>query len=140
MELHPALVHFPIALLIAAWGFYLAARWRERETFMRAGWLLHLGGLAGVVLAVLTGNGAEGGLTLTDDLEHHLEVHTLLGYATAWIFALLAVWHYLRQGRGKAVEQWLFLGLFGLGLVVMAWGAWHGGHMVYEYGAGVNIP
>lgn len=132
MLLHPALVHFPIALLIAAGAFYVAARFREPSTFYRAGWLLHLAGLAGAIAAVLSGNAAEGDLPLTPELEAHLDTHSLLGYATVWIFALLAVWQYLRQGRGGPREQWLFLVAFWLGLGVMAWGAWYGGHMVYE--------
>jgi uncharacterized membrane protein len=137
MLLHPALVHFPIALLIAAGVFYGAARFREAATMYRAGWLLHLAGLVSVVVAVLSGNAAQGDLVLTPSLEADLKTHQLLGYATLWVFALLAVWQYLRQGRGQPREQWLFLMVYWLGLGLMAYGAWHGGHMVYAHGAGV---
>jgi len=139
MDLHPAIVHFPIALLIAAGGFYLAARFREQATFYRAAWLLHVAGLAGSIAAVLTGRSAEGNLTLTSALEGLLENHQLLGYATAWLFALLAIWQYLRQGRGPVLEQWLFISAYFLALGVMAYGAWLGGQMVYQHGAGVGI-
>jgi uncharacterized membrane protein len=138
MDLHPATVHFPIALLMAAGGFYVASRFREQATFYRAAWLLHLVGLAGSIAAVLTGRNAEGNLTLTPALEDLLETHQLMGYATAWLFALLAVWQYLRQGRGKPLEQWLFLTAYWLSLGVMIYGAWLGGQMVYEHGAGVQ--
>ncbi len=139
MDFHPAIIHFPIALLIAAGGFYLSARFREQATFYRAAWLLHVAGLVGSIAAVLTGRSAEGSLTLTPALESLLEPHQLMGYATTWLFALLAVWQYLRQGRGPAWEQWLFLSAYFLALGVMTYGAYLGGQMVYQHGAGVEI-
>jgi uncharacterized membrane protein len=140
IELHPALVHFPIALLIAAGGFYAWGWWQQREELSQSGWYLHLAGLAGAVLAIFSGLSAQGGLDLSEEVDSYLQNHTLLGYLVAWLFALLAIWRYLRGNKGSQGERVAFLAAFLLSLGVMAYSAWLGGHMVYAHGVGVQQP
>lgn len=137
--LHPALVHFPIALLFAAGVFYVWAMWREGNDLYQAGWYLHLAGIVGTVLAIFSGLSSQDGLDLTEEVEGYLQTHTLLGYAVGWAFGLLAVWQYLRQGKGSKSEKIAFVICYALGLGLLVYSSWLGGHMVYEHGVGVNL-
>jgi len=138
MHLHPATVHFPIALLLFAGGCYLVARFREEAFFERMGWILHLAGLAGTIVAVFSGRSAEAELAGGGTWTELLEQHELMGYIAAWVFALLAIWQYLGLGKKSATGKWIFLLIYLLATGVMAYGAWLGGTMVYEHGAGVQ--
>lgn len=138
MQLHPALVHFPIALFFAAGAFYAAATFGQKPWLKEAAWYLHLAGITGNLLAIFSGLNAQDGLHLSEEVEGYLQNHTLLGYLVIWIFGLLAVWQYLRQGKGHRSEQLAFLAVFVVGLAVMVYSAWLGGHMVYSHGVGVE--
>ena len=102
------------------------------------GWMLHLAGFAGMVIAVFSGRSAESELAETGSWAELLEQHELMGYVAAWVFALLAIWQYLGLGKKSATGKWIYLGIYLIAVGVMAYGAWLGGTMVYEHGAGVK--
>ena len=90
MELHPAMVHFPIALSLTAVLLFLLSQLFHKEALRTATlWNIDLAALGGVA-AVLSGLGAEesiesGGLSqAAHDL---LETHGALGYAAGGILA-----------------------------------------------------
>lgn len=137
MPWHPFLVHFPIALLIVA-GLAYGASLRLADAFWgRGGYLLHLAGLIGLVLATLSGRQAEASLVMTDAIRDLLQTHELIGYANLWAFALLLVWRYLGVKKPQSLTAWAFVLVFWAMIGLMAWGGWYGGRLVYEEGAGV---
>jgi len=85
--LHPALAHFPIALLIAALPAELLARIRKSEGMAVAGRYCVLLGAVSAVLTTLVGF-AWAGFGSPDDPWDTLAQHRLTGLGTA----LLAVW------------------------------------------------
>ncbi|GAB4411132.1 MAG: DUF2231 domain-containing protein [Bacteroidia bacterium] len=139
MHWHPMIVHFPIALLVVAGVAYVLAWYNmEQIRWSEGGYYLHILGLAGMVLAVLSGGQAEGELVRTPLIGDLLSRHELLGYLALWSMALLLVWQYVRQRRTARRERLLFALVFWLCIGLMAAGAYQGGRLVYEAGAGVE--
>ena len=136
--IHPMVVHFPIALLLASLLFDLVSlRWRGAEFRGTSLSLLALGVLATVV-ALLTGHLAE------DAAEHSgkipkqaIETHEELAFAAFWVFAGLLGLKTLSYGGWMREQSLLvlFLGVGGSVLLLVA--SYYGGELVYRYGAGV---
>lgn len=136
--IHPMVVHFPIALLLASLLFdLLALRWREEECRATSLSLLALGVLAAVV-ALLTGHLAEEAVEHSGTIpKQAIETHEELAFAAFWVFAgllgvkMLSYWGWMRE-RALLV---LFIGVGGAVLLLVA--SYYGGDLVYRYGAGV---
>ena len=138
--IHPMVVHFPIALLMASVAFdLLASRWRLRS-FRDASFYTLIGGLAGAALAVLTGALAEESVEKSGVPKAALEIHEGLGYATLWLFLGLFLLR-LAMRRSWLRELPAVSMAFGLiGILVLAATGYYGGSLVYEFGAGVVAP
>lgn len=137
MPLHPATVHFPIALLLASLGFYAVHQWKQEAYYQRTGFLLHLIGVISMVIAVLTGNQAQSAIEGIPVLEDIVQQHQISGFVLLWLLSMMLIWRYLRQERMQSLERWLFLGLFFAAMGLMTYSAHLGGTMVFEHGAGV---
>ncbi|HNV27027.1 MAG TPA: hypothetical protein PKI21_12190 [Nitrospira sp.] len=136
--IHPMVVHFPIAFLLASLLFDLIAlRWRGQECRATSLSLLALGVLAALV-ALLTGHLAEEAVEHSGTIpKQAIETHEELAFAAFWVFAgllgvkLLSYWGWMRE-RALLV---LFIGVGGSVLLLVA--SYYGGDLVYRYGAGV---
>ncbi len=136
--IHPMVVHFPIALLLASLLFDLVSlRWRGQEFRATSLSLLALGVLAALV-ALYTGHVAEEAVEHSGTIpKQAIETHEVLAFAVFWVFAgllglrLLSYWGWIRE-RSLLV---LFLGAGGSVLLLVA--SYYGGELVYRYGAGV---
>ena len=139
-NLHPLIVHYPIAFLTSATAVYLAAAIVRRERWAWLGlWLLALGAL-GATAAVWTGLRAGGSVMIAPSVrENILELHKRL-MIIAWALSLLSlVWGVAGRPlprRGGIVFLALLLVMSG----VLARGADYGGWMVYGYNAGGSLP
>lgn len=140
-HLHPAAVHFPIALLIAGAavaGLRLrkaAPEWLSKtET-----WLLWLGTLAAWA-ALGLGVLAEKKAPHVPLAWEVLAEHEALGWWTASVFSALSLLrlYAVRKGldAGKARAVQVLLWSIGLGLLVAT--AMHGAELVFGYGVGVR--
>jgi uncharacterized membrane protein len=133
--LHPSIVHFPIVLLLAAAGLYLAG-WIGRKPHLEAiGFIFHAIGVVFCIAAILTGDmEAE---RFDSRVEGLVSQHELMGTVATYGFGLLGIWAFLRQKTTIFIEKIAFIVLY-LGLYVyMGLGASLGGEMVYEHGLGV---
>ena len=137
---HPAFVHFPIALLSAAFFFELLGLLFRRDSLHDVGRAVLFLGTVCALVALGTGLWAE---KLTDPgpraLEAVSEPHKTFAYVTVGLAVLLSVWR-LAAGRKYQGPQ---RGLFVLGLAaltgVILWTGHLGGKMVYNHGAGVTV-
>jgi len=139
LQIHPMLVHFPLALTIAGALCLLCARilrpGSARESLAAAGtWNLMLGGVT--VLATLgSGVFAASQLHLHDAAQHSLSRHVLWAVCTSQLIVLLALWRGV--GQSTARPSWVFLGLALIACAGLIGTGYWGGENVYHYGLGV---
>jgi uncharacterized membrane protein len=142
--LHPAVVHFPIVLIVLGTAVaVIAIFWRKGYVPAFAAALLLLGAL-GAWAALATGE-SDGGLVenTAPQTESLLDAHedwakrTVTATAIAAVIAIgaAALFRYPRAARGVAVAAALASG-------VASWTVYETGHrggaLVYQHGAGVN--
>ncbi len=135
-NLHPLLVHFPIALLPAATLVYFIAILAGRETWAwTALWMMVLGAL-GAAAAVATGlYAAEGVMIAISVKQHLLYPHRNLMLGVLALSAGLTAWALIARplpSRGR----YLFVALMIVMVALIVKGADYGGRMVYDYNAG----
>ena len=137
-NLHPLIVHFPLALLPSAAVVYLAAWWARRERWAWIGLVLLGLGAVSAAVAVATGLYAEGGVMVARSVRANLlEPHEQFMLATLALGAVAAVWALLARPMPRRGRT-LFLLLLLVMLAGMIKGADYGGRMVYDYNAGGN--
>ena len=137
--MHPASVHFPIVCLILAGIAYAYSRYKQDTHLDKYAFWLHAGGVAGTIIAVLTGRQSIPATKIPDYAAEWLTNHEILGYATMAWFGLLLGWKYVKPSGLQPKSAKLFMGIYSLGLIIMLIGAWLGGKMVFEAGIGVNF-
>jgi uncharacterized membrane protein len=135
-NIHPLIVHFPIALLLAAALVYWLAFIAGRESWQWSGlWMLALGAI-GAAAAVASGLYAASGVMLAPSVKTALLVaHERIMIAVSILSAALALWAIAARPmpmRGRAA----FLAMLVLVGILIAKGADYGGRMVYDYNAG----
>ncbi|WP_305908233.1 DUF2231 domain-containing protein [Methylomarinum sp. Ch1-1] len=137
-NIHPLLVHFPIAFLSAfilvdfAGSLAGKASWRQA-----AGWFLYLGTLT-AALTVAAGLAAAASVSHGDNVHAIMERHQYMGISILLLASLLSLWRLLSRGviQGGANVLYLLLVAVLGGLVVLT--ADLGGLMVYKYGVAVE--
>ncbi len=137
-NIHPLVVHFPIAFLVGAALFYVLAWVLRNNTLATTAFFVLMIGVISAAAAVGTGLYAEGGVMVSVSVrEHLLERHEYFMLATLGCSVALALWALISRPfpkRGRPIFLLLFLAL----LVVMTLGADYGARMVYDYNAGGN--
>lgn len=130
MELHPMVVHFPIALLLTGVAFDLVGLRLGREDLRQVG-LYALGvGLAGALLAVITGvaseERAEEFLPLAEALA---DTHKVLALTAMALFGALFLWRLRGSQGGRAMPPYTALAV--AAVVALTATGYTGGKMVY---------
>jgi len=147
-NLHPAMVHFPVALLCVAFGFDVACLLLRRQQWLdRAAATLYLLGALGAGGAFLSGRQAEDSLRgIAAGVQPHLAAHADMAKWTLMTFIAIAVARtavaLLDRGRPETRRSLGRLLVFlsagaGLGLLVET--ADRGGALVYRYGVAVAL-
>ena len=138
-NIHPLLVHFPIALLIAAaavdvvgWVFRRSRVVRQTAT------LLYVLGTGAAVVTYFTGRAASQAVWLPGMAQAVVGEHWNWAFRTVWFFGIVTALRLVlitRRDRGPAVTAAFALaGLLGIGLLVETGD--RGGRLVYEHGVG----
>lgn len=136
-EVHPAIVHFPIAFLLAAVAVDLWSVRRPREVLIRSAAGLYVGGVLSGLLAAVAGVAAW--LTAPHDASVHGTMiwHPVFAASALVLFAMVARWRWKGRTRPPSpLEQAAAVGAAGLLLVAASLG----GHLVFRGGAGVTAP
>lgn len=135
-NIHPLVIHFPVAFLMGATLFYFVAWVFKKDDFAKAGfWVLLLGALS-LAVAVGTGLYAEQGVMVALDVRQKLLLpHKQFMIATAALSAIVTSWALIQRPFPKK-GRLLFLVLLLAMVAVMTIGADFGGRLVYDYNAG----
>jgi uncharacterized membrane protein len=160
VHLHPATVHFPIALLLVASGAgLLHLLWRPLPWLRVLTWATMALGWLGAAVAILTGLLAQSGLPPQADYRPVLNLHISAALGVLVLYGLLLYMAWMahraaarppRRGPGGALKsppadlllddgrKWLLVGLLLLGMALVALAGWNGGQLVYQFGVNVG--
>ena len=135
-SIHPILVHFPLALLMASFlveGLALALR----RPVLHVVSLWNLGmGVLGAVGAVLSGRQAMAMAKHSMEIYEVMGIHERVGYLVLLGGVLILAWRVLLRDSGGPRSRWAAWLALGMVCAGMAYGAHLGGRMVYEFGVG----
>ncbi len=155
-HLHPATIHFPIALLLLGSALALYCIWRPGIGQMRwTAWLLLTLGWIGGVAAVLTGLFAQSNLPPDAPYRDVLNWHIGVGLSQLVVYGFFLYQGWLfrsprrqkqRAARGDSSTDLLdsqparlwVTALLLLGMLLVAATGWNGGVLVYEWGVNVG--
>jgi uncharacterized membrane protein len=133
-EIHPALVHFPIAFLIG--GVVLDLFGRSSETAVATATYLLIAGLATGAVAAAAGVVAYYTVPGNHTAEAHQRVYWHI-WTIVTAVVLFTVVCFVRWQHPSVVSP-LIRGLGLLAVVIMAFGAYIGGGLVYHGGLGID--
>jgi len=137
-NIHPLLVHFPIAFLtfffvVDVFGSLAGKpQWRQTASF-----LLYFGTLA-AAFTVLAGFVAADTVEHGENVHEIMERHEHLGISILSLAAGLSAWRLKHHGVLSGAGNVLFLLLSALLCLILVFGADLGGLMVYQYGVAVK--
>lgn len=145
-NLHPALVHFPLALLPLAAGFDLIAIVSARRWFDRVAVVLYALGVGGAWWAAEVGeNAAESFVDLPAALEPVIAEHSDMAHYALYVFAFVLAARLVLVFRDQAAERIraraVRLGILAVaaaGFFFLFETAEHGAELVYRHGLGVS--
>jgi uncharacterized membrane protein len=140
-NIHPLLVHFPIALLITAAGLDVVG-WvlRRNRPLRQAVTLLYVLGTGAAIAAYFTGRTASQTVWLPGMAQAVVKEHWDWAFRTVWFFGIvtglrLVLLRPSRRDPGPAIIAALALaGLVGIGLLRETGD--RGGRLVYQHGVG----
>lgn len=132
-ELHPTIVHLPLAFLPLAVGSELLGAITGRQFFRTFGRRAITVAAAGAVGAAVTGLIAGEEVNVEGETRDMLQTHRNLNAVATIVAITMAVWrHQIR----KPNAAYLATGVAGIGVV--AYTGYLGGELVYEHGVGVD--
>jgi uncharacterized membrane protein len=137
-NIHPMLVHFPIALLCGFLAMELLGAITDKDSIRNAAtWMLYLG-TAGAIITVISGYSAAGGVEHGKVVHELMSCHATTGVIIAVLAVILSVWRLTVGGRFSSFWRTVH---FAVGIVMVAaifFGADKGGLMVFKHGVGVQ--
>jgi uncharacterized membrane protein len=136
--LHPAIIHFPIALSLVALLLELLARHpRARKLEASAGLLMVLAAL-GAVAAVLSGQAAHDDAVVPAAVAPLIAQHEELGELAMWSLLVVAAARLVLVWRGwfKGLVPWVYLAVAAAAAGAVGYNGYLGGKMVFEHGLG----
>ena len=132
-EMHPALVHLPIALLPLAIGADVVGSVTDNESVLSFGQKAICIAAAGAVASAVTGLIAGEGVNVEGASQDMLITHRNLNFIATVVATSMALW---RVNHRKPNAAYLGVGAAGVG--VLAYTAYLGGKLVYDVGVGVE--
>ena len=145
-ELHPIVVHFPIALLIVYSLFETIAVFTKKNFLFKSAYLLLILGIIGSITSVLTGNQAEdlievSKLTASYTPSQLIDEHEEYATITLWYFTGVLVFRTYLIIKKKMDTKYKFLLPFAavVGCYFLYQTGNYGGRIVHEYGIGSKI-
>lgn len=134
---HPALVHFPIALLFLAVALDLYGYLSKDSRASWGAFVATAAGTVGLLLSFVTGNYAEIVAAHQKIPQNPIGDHEAWATATSWLFIGLTAWRsYLKPGQ-RQFRFYLLAALATICLLTVT--GYKGGQLVYKYAAGVGV-
>jgi uncharacterized membrane protein len=134
--IHPAFIHFPIALILVSFLCDLCG-YISRSSSLRsaAWWTLFAAGGFGIV-AALTGFWDMQHVPMDDTDSTYVDFHMWVGIASLFAAVVLIVWRGMFFKRREVITC-AYLTASSLVVALVLFQGWIGGELVYSYGVGV---
>ena len=137
-NIHPLLVHFPIAFLSAFFALDLIGTLAKKVQWRSvAAWFLYFGTVS-ALFTVIAGFIAAGSVAHGQNVHDIMERHEHFGVSVLSLALVLSVWRIKSGALIRGGANSFFLLLSALLCVLMMLGADLGGLMVYHYGVAVK--
>ena len=137
-NIHPLLVHFPIAFLSAFFALDLVGTLAKKSQWRSvASWFLYFGTVA-AVFTVIAGLIAASSVAHGQNVHDIMDRHEQIGLSVLSLATVLSIWRMKSGALIRGGANSFFLILSALLCVLMMLGADLGGLMVYKYGVAVE--
>jgi uncharacterized membrane protein len=139
-NIHPLLVHFPIALLCAAGAVDVVSCALRRNKLQQLATLLYVLGTGGALAAYVTGRAAAQTIWFPGMAQAIVREHWDWAFRTVWFFAIVTVVRLVvlrpsrREPSRAIVAVFALVGLVGIALLLETGD--RGGRLVYQFGVG----
>jgi len=136
--LHPAVVHFPIALSLVAVLLDLTSRHRRARGLEAGAAALIVLAALGSIAAVVTGNAAHDEAVVPHAAAALVARHEQVGELAMWLLCALAVARVALalKGRFRGLVAWIYLAAAVAVAGAVGYNGYLGGTMVFEHGLG----
>ena len=141
-ELHPKVIHFPIALLITSVLFDIVGLLSRKEFYHKSSHLLLLLGVLGAFTAALTGNQAASAYAFWNDANSIVVTkHAFYANVTIWYFTFILVLRTFLVLKKKYFPalKYLIVVLSLAGCFFIFQTSEYGGELVKKYGIGTKL-
>ncbi len=145
-QLHPQIVHFPIALLIVYALLEIIGSIFKKDFFSKAAHLILFLGVLGAFAAVLTGNSAEDAARALSKAGASIPLKAIAEHSdyanfVIWFFAGLLVLrtYFVLKKKFIGAIKYLFVILAIIGTFFVYRTGYLGGKLVYKFGVGTEL-
>ncbi|KAF3977224.1 MAG: DUF2231 domain-containing protein [Methylococcales symbiont of Iophon sp. n. MRB-2018] len=137
-NIHPLIVHFPIAFLLTYFVIDLLASLLKKPAWHQfSTGLLYLGTIAAGA-AVAAGLAAKGSVQHGGNVHAIMEKHEIIGISILSLAVFLSLWRILSHGMIEGISKILNLSCSALLVLLIILGADLGSLMVYKHGVAVE--
>jgi len=141
-ELHPKVVHFPIALLLTYVLLELVGIIFRKEFYQKAAHLLLFLGVIGAFFAVLTGNQAHTAYEYWSESSSKLfDEHQTFANLTVWYFTgiLVCRTYLVVKKKYSSFTKYFILALALFGCYLIYQTSEYGGNLIKKFGVGTEL-
>jgi uncharacterized membrane protein len=138
-NIHPLIVHFPIALLIVVFALDFLGAISRKQTLITAANILSIFAALGAVAAVATGLIAEESVWHTDQAHELIEQHETVGFIVLGAALISLIFRpAVRKKKSKSSLLWVAVIISLAAAVLVGYEGYLGGEIVFRHGAGVE--
>jgi uncharacterized membrane protein len=134
---HPAFVHFPLALMTLSFIADFIGRLTRRESLRSAGWWCLVGTVAGGAIAFGLGYWDMLRVPIEHSAHEYVDFHFNVGIGLVAVLVVMVFWRGVLQYRQPAGPGAPYLISSFLVMLLVLFQGWLGGELVYSYGVGV---
>lgn len=138
MNLHPAIVHFPIALLVVAALLAIMSLFNKKDSLKEWMFLNLVLGVVFAPLAIISGLIEEQNLQHNEAIHSVLIIHKYNGFVILVVYAALTFLYWKRKKTIQIKEYKVWAACLLLATGLLAYQGYLGGKMVFDLGAGVK--
>jgi uncharacterized membrane protein len=135
--IHPAVVHFPVALLLLGAACESAGLLLGLPGPRRLGGVLVIAGTVALAPTLVSGYLAANSVPSTGEAQRLIGRHELVGWITGGWFLGCLFWKGWLRGEIAGRQRWPYALALLAGAALVAYGALLGGELVYSLGIGV---